>query len=234
VFPGYFLIGAVWQNPDDPRVLSNTARVVTAIDRSIPLAPSWMLVYGAIYTSMTLPIMTIRDARIFRRTASAYLFVLGISYFVYIVYPITTKNFRPDYPQLNDTVFWQWGAALDYFCDPPMNCLPSLHLGIAFMAGLGTWKADRVAGAIAIAFASLIGVSTTFVKQHYLADIASGLVVACVAYTLFVHPLPRPAGDSKDVRGARLGLVIYLGVYAVFLAVLGALFLAGFRPWQKI
>ncbi|MDT5173731.1 MAG: hypothetical protein QOG37_982, partial [Mycobacterium sp.] len=71
-------------------------------------------------------------------------------------------------------------------------------------------------------------------KQHYVIDVASGLLVACAAYAIFVHPLPRPAADSKDVRAARLGLIIYVGVYAVFLAVLGALFLADFRPWQKV
>lgn len=232
VFPVYFVIGAIWQNPDDPQVLANTARVVTALDRSIPFVPIWIFIYGAVYTFMVLPILTIRDGLLLRRTAMAYLLVLGVSYLVYVTYPITTKSFRPDYLQINDAVLWRWGAALEYFCDPPMNCLPSLHLGIAFIAGFSTWKADRLAGTIAIAFAALIGVSTTFVKQHYLIDVASGFFTASAAYAIFIRRLPRPAPDSDDAHAARLGLLKYVGVYLAFVGVLGVLFLVGFRPWH--
>lgn len=232
VFPVYFVIGAVWQNPDDPQVLANTARVVTALDRSIPFAPIWIFIYGAVYTFMVLPVLTIRDGRLLRRTAMAYLLVLGVSYFVYVMFPITTKNFRPDYLLLNDAVLWRWGAALEYFCDPPMNCLPSLHLGIAFIAGFSTWKADRFAGTIAISFAALIGVSTTFVKQHYLIDVVTGVLTALVAYAIFIRSLPRPPRGSDDAHTARLGLLMYVGVYLAFVGVLGVLFLVGFRPWH--
>jgi membrane-associated phospholipid phosphatase len=232
VFPVYFVIGAVWQNPDDPQVLANTARVVTTLDRSIPFAPIWMFIYGAVYTFMALPIMTVRDGLLIRRTAMAYLFVLGVSYSVYVIYPITTKGFRPDYPQLDDKVLWQWGAALEYFCDPPMNCLPSLHLGIAFIAGFSTWKADRFAGTIAISFAAMIGVSTTFVKQHYLIDVVTGVLTALVAYAIFIRSLPRPARGSEDAHAARLGLLKYVGVFLAFVGVLGVLFLVGLRPWH--
>lgn len=235
VFPGYMVIGHLIQDPKDPRVIENTRLICTSLDRAIPFAPIWIWVYAAIYTCSVLPILVVSDRLLFRRIAISYIFILLSSYVVFLAFPVSSVGFRPPVSSLDMRVFWEWGLALNYFVDPPMNCFPSLHLSIAFIAAFSSWKVDRRTGALALALASTIGVSTTFVKQHYLADVVGGILLAAAAYAIFLrgYPMPDPP-RQEDVRDARVGFEQYVLVYlAAVLGICGTLFVLGFMPWKK-
>ncbi|MBI3183251.1 MAG: phosphatase PAP2 family protein [Myxococcales bacterium] len=234
VFPGYYAIG-LGPRPDDPKVVENTQRILTSLDAAIPLQPAWMFVYAAVYTSMLLPMFVVHDRGLFRRVGLAYLFALLTAYACFLVYPVTSNGFlRPPLDGFDTSTFWGWGLALNYYCDPPMNCLPSIHLAIAFTAALSAWKVDRPTGAAALALAALVGVSTALVKQHYVADVFSGVALALVGWAIFLRPYGRQVPTPPEVaRAARRGLLHYAGLYALTVfGLLLTLHLLDFRPWE--
>ncbi len=227
VFPGYFAIG-LHQDPLEAH------RLDCWVDRSLPFVSPWMFAYGGVYTALLLPIFVVRDSVLFRRTALAYMFTLVCSYAVFLVFPVTTKGFRPEVPTLDTRVFWQWGAALNYTIDPPMNCFPSLHVGTMTLATLASWRADRKVGYVGGVVAVVIALSTMLVKQHYIADVLAGAGLAGVSYAIFIRGWT--PGDKKEleVRMPRWCGVLYVGLY--LLAIFGVLFPLyhfGVKPWEK-
>jgi membrane-associated phospholipid phosphatase len=195
-----------------------------------------MFAYGGVYTAFLLPCFVVRCERLFRRVALGFLCVLFASYASFVLFPVTAKGFRPEVTSLDTTRFVEWGAALNYTCDPPMNCFPSLHVATIVLASLCAWKADRLVGVGAFALAFVISLSTLFVKQHYVADVVAGAAVAGVSYLACVRGYdPVALGKSElEVRYTRWGVAGYVGCYlfAIF-GVLGPMFLVGFKPWES-
>jgi membrane-associated phospholipid phosphatase len=68
-----------------------------------------------------------------------------------------------------------------YQHDLPYCALPSLH--VAYSVYCAYWSAHLfpAAAPFFIAFSALIIVSTLFVKQHVLADVAGGMTVAALS-----------------------------------------------------
>jgi membrane-associated phospholipid phosphatase len=229
VFPGYFAIGL----NQDPQLAHTLA---TRLDLAIPFSPAWMFAYGGVYTALLLPCFVVKCDRLFRRVALAYLFALLVSYATFAIFPVTTgrDHFRPDPASLDTTVFWVWGAALNYTIDPPMNCFPSLHVATMTLATLATWRADRLVGAFAAVVAVIISLSTLLVKQHYIADVLAGAALAFVGWAIFIRPYDPRGQKPEEIRQPRWGVLIYLGLYLFALfGVLYPLYVKGVRPWVK-
>ena len=73
-------------------------------------------------------------------------------------------------------------------------------------------------GIVAGLWASLIAASALFTKQHYVADVVSGVVLAGVAYALFLRNCPRVTFPELDRRGAPvlvLGLITIYGLVVI-------------------
>ena len=54
-----------------------------------------------------------------------------------------------------------------YAFDTPYNCFPSIHVGHSFVSALVCYRVDRRVGFTALIVATLVGLSTLFIKQHY-------------------------------------------------------------------
>lgn len=78
-----------------------------------------------------------------------------------------------------------------------------MHPGVGFAAGL---------------WATLIAISTLFTKQHYVADVIGGIVLAGVAYGVFLRNCPRMAAPEPDRRAAPLLMAGLIGIYALLVA----------------
>jgi membrane-associated phospholipid phosphatase len=66
--------------------------------------------------------------------------------------------------------------------------------------------------------ASLVGLSTLYTKQHYVLDVAAGVLLAVAACAVFLHGLSRKEVSELDRRVAP---VLALGLFG-FLAILVA------------
>jgi membrane-associated phospholipid phosphatase len=82
---------------------------------------------------------------------------------------------------------------------------------------------NRGVGIAAIVWASLIGLSTVYTKQHYVSDVVAGIFLAYVAYVIFLRSYPREAVPELDRCVAP---VLALGFIAVHGFLIGCFWFA--------
>jgi membrane-associated phospholipid phosphatase len=114
--------------------------------------------------------------------------------------------------------FAAWTLRIAYSIDPPYNCFPSLHVAYSFVSALTCYRVHRGVGAAAALWAALIGVSTLYTKQHYVADVIVGALAAYVAYVLFLRGYPREAVAESDRHRAPLRALGAIGIFGIIVA----------------
>lgn len=159
-----------------------------ALDRLLPLTPTWALVYGALYLFLiVLPVFVVQQEEMIRRTVWAYLTVWTVSYTCFLLYPALAP--RPNNVMGNG--FAVWSLRFLYDADPPYNCFPSLHVAHSFVSALACYRVHRTLGLVAMLCASLVAISTLFTKQHYIADVIAGIFLSLVTYAVFLRNYSR-------------------------------------------
>lgn len=201
-----------------------------ALDRALPLQPAWALVYGALYLFLILlPLFIVRERSLLRRTALAYLMVWLASYACFFAYP----TLAPRPAQVPGADFGAWGLRLLYNLDPPLNCFPSLHVAHSFVSAWACARVHRGVGALALACAGLVALSTLFTKQHYVLDVLAGAGLAFLARLLFLRrkaPDPIPELDHRAAPAFALEL---LGLLALATAGFWVAYRLSPRPWAR-
>lgn len=187
-----------------------------ALDRALPLVPSWAIVYGALYLFLILlPIFVVRQDELIRRMVYAYLLIWITAYvFFFVVYPTAAP--RPD--KVSGEGFAVWGLRTLYSSDPPYNCFPSLHVAHSFVSALACSRVHRPLGIVAMISATLVALSTLFTKQHYVLDVVAGVLLAFVAYGIFLRRYPSAQMSEFDRRVAPALALCVSAVVAVGLA----------------
>jgi membrane-associated phospholipid phosphatase len=177
-----------------------------ALDRLLPLAPTWALVYGALYLFLiVLPVFVIQQEELIRRTVWAYLTVWMVSYACFLLYP----TFAPRPDRVLGSGFAVWGLRFLYDADPPYNCFPSLHVAHSFVSALACARVHRTLGGVAISCASLVAISTLFTKQHYVADVLAGMFLALAACAVFLrHHAPENTPELQRRLAPVLALCV--------------------------
>ena len=166
-----------------------------ALDRALPLRPEWAPIYWSQWVFSFLPVFIVRGVELRRRTVLAYVTIVIVAYAGFLLYPTLAP--RPALVAGDDIFAWSLRQLYDF--DPPYNCFPSLHVAYSFLAALTAWTVHRGLGSVALAWATLIAISTLFTKQHYIIDVIAGIILAAAAYALFLHRFPRTL-VSEDTR----------------------------------
>ena len=180
-----------------------------ALDRLVPLLPAWALVYGALYLFLILlPVFVVRQDQHIRRTVRAYLFVWITAYVCFLLYP--TRAPRP--PDVTGEGFAVWGLRFLYSADPPFNCFPSLHVAHSFVSALACYRVNPNVGIAATVCSLLVGISTVYTRQHYILDVLAGMLLAGVAYAVFLRRSPSQEIPEID---RRLAPVFALGILGI-------------------
>ena len=183
-----------------------------ALDRALSVQPAWMLVYGSLYVFiLILPVLVVRERELFRRGLQAYLMVMLVAYAGFLLYPTAAPG--PD--EVAGDGFAAWTLRLLYSLDPPFNCFPSLHVAYAFVSALTCYRVHRGVGAAAAFWAALIGISTLYTKQHYVADVIAGALAAYVACALLLRKYPRETVPESDRRRAPFRALCAIGIFGI-------------------
>jgi membrane-associated phospholipid phosphatase len=193
-------------------------------DRALPLLPSWALVYGALYLFLILlPVFVVRQEELLHRTVLSFLAIWITAYGFFLLYPTVAP--RPE--QVIGGGFGNWGLRILYDADPPYNCFPSLHVAHSLLSALDCYRVHRTLGAFAVGGASIVALSTLFTKQHYIADVIAGVLLALAAYRVFLWTFPRervPAVDRRiaptlGVGVAGVSVVSLLGFWLAYMLI---------------
>jgi membrane-associated phospholipid phosphatase len=166
----------------------------TPLVDALPLVPLFVIPYVSleplIYFSLI--VFLVFKTRIFQSTALSLILAMLVSYTVYFL--LQTEVFRP---AVLGTDLLSRMVRDAYANDNPYNDFPSLHTSLSTITAIHWWRTDRRLGIVAAAWTALIVASTIFVKQHYVADVISGLFLAWGASWLFWKVLrPEQLGQT--------------------------------------
>lgn len=191
-----------------------------AVDRAMPLWPSWIVVYASLYVcAFLLPLLVVRGRALVRQTYKAYLFVMAVSYAGFLLYPTVAP--RSEAIRVRD--FADWLLQVFYDLDQPYGCFPSLHVAYSFVGAFACLRMDRPVGFAACLWAVLIAISTVYTKQHYAVDAAAGAAIGLAAVAIF---LPRRLSDDPVTDERLLAPGRALFAVAAYLAALGVSWVA--------
>ncbi len=151
----------------------------TSFDRKVPFLPGFIYVYifSYVYWLASFIMLGLRDRKAYYGLIACVAVTYVTSLIIYIFLPTTI--IRPDVPAGGLT------AAVIRFIyaadSPPLNLFPSMHCLASWMCFEYTRHSDAVPKAVRIiSFVSALAVfaSTQLVKQHYIADVFGGILLA--------------------------------------------------------
>jgi len=170
----------------------------------------WSPFFSYVYMAAQLVVLPGSLVWLYRRAPGVYRplrnTVLGtwlIAIPIYALFPVAPP--RLAHAGIVDAVSEQAGFALTgrstlFF--NPLAAVPSLHVGFAFAVGIAAAAALRAPGAKALAllWGPLVSLAVVVTGNHYLFDIAAGLVVTAIGYAI-TRPIP---------RGRRRGVFVHV------------------------
>ena len=156
----------------------------TPVDRALPVVPIFAIPYVSLipYIGVSLLVFLFFRVRVYRSAAITMIVVWFISYACYFFLQSYIAR-----PQITGVDPFSAMIRTIYASDQPYNDFPSLHTSLSTIIAIHWWRFDRRIGIAAAIWTALIVASTVLVKQHYLADVAGGLVLATVTSWLVMR-----------------------------------------------
>jgi membrane-associated phospholipid phosphatase len=216
VAPFYLFIGGTFKT----RTLHVPA---IDLDRALPVEPAWAPIYLSLFLAALLPVFVLHQQDLIRRTVNAYLAAWLASFAVFFAYP-TVATIPASVP---GDGFLDWMLRTIYSSDVRYNCFPSLHVAQSFLAAFACWRVHRGVGGVAFVWATLVGISTLYTKQHYVLDVISGALLAAVMDWIFMRGYPREATPQFERRAAPILAAGAFATYGVFVLVMWVAYLNG-------
>ena len=171
---------------------------LSALDRAIGFDPRWVWVYQSVYLLLAIVPWMVPTRSELRRYARGFLLLSGVGFAFFLLLPV--RGPRPDVEAAN-LMF----RALQWY-DRPLNCFPSLHVGLAaytvlFAARLSrgrmTVSARRSVVSLAWLWTTLIAYAAVATRQHYAIDLPAGTLLACVCHWWNCHNTRRSTAHAE-------------------------------------
>src|ERR1700736_702285 len=143
----------------------------TALDASIPLVPLFAVPYVSLapLIGASLLAMMLFRVRVYRSAALSMIAAWFVSYaFFFFLQSYVAR------PAVTGSDFFSAMVRTIYASDAPYNDFPSLHTSLSVIIPIPAWT-------------GLIVASTMLVHQHYIADVALGLIVAALSSWFFLR-----------------------------------------------
>lgn len=171
--------------------------LMTDLDHAIPFVPIFILPYVIWYAFIVIMLATFcaKDRGLYYRTLFTQCLGLIACFIIYSVFQTTVP--RPEIPvegMLYRVVNWV------YSTDNPYNCFPSVHVLTSYLMIKGTNACPglpKPAKILAKLCAVSIIVSTLFVKQHALLDIAAAVLLVELLWAVVFRLTARSSVSYK-------------------------------------
>ena len=160
--------------------------LLTDIDQKIPFIPQFIWIYHSIIPVVALTAtLLFQDKSLFFGLIFSIVFAGAFMCLSYILFP----SFYPRELFVDSSTLSGWLIEVTRSIDGPHNTFPSGHVTYAwllvFFVSLSQYTQKRLWMQSAyFLWASLITISTLTLKQHYLMDVFSGIVLATATYFL--------------------------------------------------
>lgn len=178
-------------------VFEPTSLPITAIEQAIPFVPLTVWIYVSEYWAIVLLYAMAKDDTNANRFVYAYTSLQVVSFVIFMLWPTTYP--RAEFP-LPPEVDAATRSVLTFLrqIDTPANCCPSLHVGSIYLASFLFLGERRRIFPLVFAGATAIALSTLTTKQHYLIDVAGGILMAVVLHWFFHRVVAyRPVATAR-------------------------------------
>lgn len=170
-------------------------------DARIPLLPWTILIYFGVFVWWFFVFLLVarRDRRTADRFFCANMLAKGICLLFYIFFPTDMSR-----PELSGSSVWILILRFLYRVDTPDNLFPSIHCLLGWLCWIGVRGRKEYPFAVRAAsflLGAAVCLSTLTVRQHVLADVAAGILLAELCWLL---------ADRPGLRGGYARLVAWL------------------------
>lgn len=154
----------------------------TALDSLIPFNKYFVVpyIYWYIYMAAVFAYFAITDGKKYFKFLFGIILGMIICFIIYYIFPTTVPR-----PLLKGDDIFIRAVSFIYKRDNPYNCFPSIHVLDSFLAAIYINREEilpqrfKIISSI-ISFSIII--STLFIKQHYVYDALSAMVLSYVIY----------------------------------------------------
>jgi membrane-associated phospholipid phosphatase len=170
----------------------------TQLDRAIPFVPFFSVFYFVWYPFIFITLFLILQKRSSAYYHSLIAVCLGIllANVIFLVYPTHVPR-----PPLGKG--WNYFVPITYRLDEPYNGFPSIHVLTCYVLLRGAGILPKLSRMAVVAVAWLIILSTLFIKQHVIADVAAGMALGEIVFRItgrFIKTKQQPLHhDSASV-----------------------------------
>jgi membrane-associated phospholipid phosphatase len=156
----------------------------TPLDAALPVVRPMVIPYVSLdpLVYFTLVFFLLFRTKIFQSASLAMITAFLVSYLFYFF--LQSEVIRP--VLTGSDLFTRLIQGV-YATDNPYNDFPSLHTSVSTLLTLHWFQLNRRAGIIAAIWTALIVASTVLIKQHYLADLFAGLLLAFGVSSLYIR-----------------------------------------------
>ncbi len=156
----------------------NPVELLLPGENKIPFWPAFFIIYSSVYI---LPafifFLPYKKGHLYKMFVVFFLASL-IHYFIFLTFPVY-YSLRPAVSASLANPFMMM-IQIFYQLDDPLNCFPSIHVSFAFISYyfVKRYRPEHARATFILAVA--IAVSTLVVKQHYILDVISAILLAIV------------------------------------------------------
>ena len=166
------------------KITGNETEMITVVDKYIPFCKYFIVPYVLWYPyiGVFLILLCFLDKENYYKALIALITGMLISYFIFYIFPTAVVR-----PNITGSDVFTNLVLFVYNNDNPCNCFPSVHVLNSTLMLLYINKSssfNRITKLISSIIAILIILSTVFVKQHVILDVAGGISLALLLYFL--------------------------------------------------
>ena len=166
------------------------------LDKYVPFFAPFIFFYILAYLQWVLSYIYVmkKDESVFRLFIKASIITDILAGIVFLAFPTTITQ-----PEVVGDGIFERLTRLIYACDNPVNLLPSLHVSqswICFRSFAKVKSVPKLYTVLNLILALLVFASTVLVKQHYLIDIPTGILITELGIFL-ASVLSKKSKDEK-------------------------------------
>ena len=156
------------------------------IDQALPFVPQTVWIYWSNYVMFAVAYLLARDLGMLSRYFYATIAMQTITCAVFLFWPTTFPRAQFELgTNIDGPTLWLFTALRHQ--DTPNNCFPSQHVASVFLTSFIFLHEQVLKFPLFFAWAFLIAIATITTKQHYAADVWSGILVSLLCYVVFYH-----------------------------------------------
>lgn len=183
---------------------TNLHSLETPLDRALPVVPIFAVPYilFLLFLPLTVLLFGLTSWERFKTLGLALIIASLVGDVFYLTFQTYVQR-----PVVAGHDLGSQLVRLVYAHDQPYNDFPSLHTADSTLAAIAYFGWKRRYGFLALPLVVAIIAATVLIKQHYLADVAGGLVLAGLSYWIASKLVKRtsraaPAAPASPVQAS--------------------------------